>query len=388
MKPSSPIIVAGHICVDIFPKLPQTDGPFRIEPGSLVNIGPAGFSPGGAVANVGLALHRLGMSVRLMGKTGSDHFGKALLDLLREQDPTLAASMIVSKDEPTSYSIVIEPPGIDRAFMHCSGANDTLVADDFDPSLWSDARLFHFGYPPIMPAMYADHGAELVKLFRRVKSKGLITSLDMCSVDPASPAGRVNWPDILERVLPDVDLFVPSYDELAWMLGEADVMHTEDDATLAQTLDRLSSRVLSMGAGVAAIKLGDKGLYLRVDDCPILGPDWQGQELWHPCYRADVVGTTGSGDCTVAGLIAAVCQGLSPQQAVTLATAVGACSVEHASATAGVPSLDRITQRLNDGWPTHPRPTPPDGWRPHHNAPCLIGPHHLASQKAGTGETR
>jgi sugar/nucleoside kinase (ribokinase family) len=370
------IIVAGHICLDMIPQLPSAaSGRFQIEPGSLMNIGPARFSAGGAVGNVGLALHRLGVPTGLMGKVGNDPFGSALRAIMRRHDPALADAMIVSETEPTSYSIVVEPPGIDRAFMHCSGANDTLVADDFVAEGWAGARLLHFGYPPIMPSMYANDGAELVKLFERVKASGVTTSLDMCSIDPASPAGQVNWRRLLEGVLPHVDLFAPSYDELAQMLGGDCPGESADADRLAASIDGLGGQVLSMGAGAVAIKIGDKGLYLRTGDgCP-LGKGWDCRELWHPCYQVNVVGTTGSGDCTVAGLLAAICHNLSPTDALSAATAVGACGVEDASATGGVPHWSGLQERLDLGWPTRPFTKTPNRWRANHGTAALAGPH-------------
>lgn len=378
------IIVAGHICLDMIPQLPSagTAGRFQIEPGSLMNIGPARFSAGGAVGNVGLALHRLGVPTGLMGKIGNDQFGLALLAMMRNHDPALADAMIVSETEPTSYSIVVEPPGIDRAFMHCSGANDTLVADDFAEEGWAGAGLFHFGYPPIMPSMHANDGVELVKLFKRVKTSGVMTSLDMCSIDPASPAGRVNWRRLLEGVLPHVDLFTPSYNELVQMIGRDCVSESADTDQLAASLSDLGGQVLAMGAGAVAIKIGDKGLYLRTGGgCP-LGKGWNCRELWHPCYQVDVVGTTGSGDCTVAGLLAAVFHGLPPKEALSAATGVGACSVENASATGGVPDWSRLQERLNPGWPTRPFTKIPDRWRADNGEAVLVGPHDEAGNES------
>ncbi len=373
MEERPQVIVAGHICIDMIPQLPPAETRFQIEPGSLVNIGPARFSGGGAVSNVGLALHRLGIPTGLMGKVGNDQFGQALLDMIRAHDPKLAEAMIVSDDEPTSYSIVVEPPGIDRAFLHCSGANDSMIADDFDESRWAGAKLFHFGYPPIMPAISANDGAELVKLFKRVKASGLTTSLDMCHVDPASPAGKVNWHKLLEDVLPYVDLFVPSYGELAWMVGKDCADESADMSEVAKSLDQLSEKVLSMGAGVIAIKLGEKGIYLRTG-ANAFNPAWAGRELWHPCYQVKVAGTTGSGDCTVAGLLTAVLHELKPDEALSYATGVGACSVEEASATGGVPSLSELQQRLSNGWATHTFKNIPDRWRSATGKAVLVGP--------------
>jgi sugar/nucleoside kinase (ribokinase family) len=136
-------VVAGHVCLDVIPAL---KGPPDVEPGRLIDIGPAALSTGGAVANTGLALHRLGVSVRLMGKVGDDLFGRAVLDALCGHDPRLADGMMVAGGEATSYSIVISPPGVDRSFLHCPGANDRFSSDDLRYDLLRSALLFHFGY--------------------------------------------------------------------------------------------------------------------------------------------------------------------------------------------------------------------------------------------------
>lgn len=47
---------------------------------------------------------------------------------------------------------------------------------------------------------------------------GLTTSLDLVAVDPDSEAAGMDWARILERVLPYVDFFVPSIEELGYML--------------------------------------------------------------------------------------------------------------------------------------------------------------------------
>jgi len=83
-----------------------------------------------------------------MGKVGDDILGRAILDFLRRHDPRLADGMIVAAGEPSSYTIVISPPGVDRMFLHCPGANDTFGAADVAYDRLGSARLFHFGYPP------------------------------------------------------------------------------------------------------------------------------------------------------------------------------------------------------------------------------------------------
>ena len=76
-------IIAGLLCLDVIPDLSAvSEGQFqhRFQPGHLMRTGGVRSIPGGAVANTGLALHRLGIPVRLVGKIGDDLFGQVLQD--------------------------------------------------------------------------------------------------------------------------------------------------------------------------------------------------------------------------------------------------------------------------------------------------------------------
>ena len=363
---SADAVVAGHISLDLFPAL-QTS--VTLEPGRLVVVGPAVISTGGAVANTGIALHRLGVRVRLVGKVGADLFGRAVLDSLADRDGDLAADMIVSPLDATSYTIVFNPPGVDRSFLHCPGANETFSADDVRVDLLAGARVFHFGYPPLMREMYTAGGVQLRRLFERVQSAGPATSLDLCVPDPESEAGQVAWEEVLSRVLPFVDVFAPSIDELLFMLDRPAHARLQAEAgRLSAVVDRarlaeLGDLLLGMGAAVVAIKLGDQGLYLRTtketarigafcDRIGLAAEAWRGREVLAPCFEARAVaGTTGSGDCTIAGLLAALLRGEGPADAATSATAVGACSIEALDPTSAIPPWAHVAARVANGWP-------------------------------------
>lgn len=355
-------VVAGHISLDLYPAL---HGPAQLEPGRLVVVGPAAFSTGGAVANVGLALHRLGVRVRLVAKVGDDLFGGAVLDALAAHDERLREGIVVAAGEATSYTIVINPPGVDRSFLHCPGANETFSAADVPYDALAGVRVFHFGYPPLMPRMYADGGAELRATLASVQAAGVATALDLCEPDPDSDAGHVDWPGVLRGVLPYVDVFAPSVDELLFMFDRATHDRLPRDGCVIDQplLARLAGSLLAMGAAVVAIKLGDQGLYLRTGSdvggfcrrAGLVADEWHDRELLSPCFRArEVLGTTGSGDATIAGLLAAVLRGAGPAEAATIATAVGAFSVETVDPTSAVPSLDRVRERVGAGWERHP----------------------------------
>jgi sugar/nucleoside kinase (ribokinase family) len=374
-------VVAGHICVDIIPSFAAqpTDAASLIAPGKLVNIGPADIATGGAVSNTGLALHRLGIRTQLMGKIGDDLFGRAILDVLRSRDPKLAEGMIIS-DSPSSYTLVISPPGFDRSFLHCPGANDTFGVADVDIARVAGASIFHFGYPPLMQRMHANGGAELIDLFRRIKQAGVATSLDMAHVDVDASAGGVDWADLVRNVLPHVDFFLPSLDEVLFMLDRARFRAVSAAAgnqslAVAGGIDLLAGvgqELLDMGAAVVGLKLGDQGIYLRTTTDPArldragalaLDEQWRGREIVAPAFQVTVAGTTGAGDCAVAGFLAAVLRGLGPESALIAAVGAGASNVEVVDAISGVPTWDALQARIAAGWPQAPLRVALPGWQ-------------------------
>jgi sugar/nucleoside kinase (ribokinase family) len=209
--------------------------------------------------------------------------------------------------------------------------------------------------------MFADKGVQLTEIFRRVKALGLTTSLDMALPDPDSPAGRADWFAILTNTLPLVDIFLPSLDETLHMLGR----NTKPPLS-AQLLHEVSDELLAMGAKMVGLKLGEHGLYLRTAPadvlqnmgraCPTDPAAWGNYEAWQPCFQVDVVGTTGSGDATIAGFLAAFLRDMSPAEAMTTALAVGACNVEAPDALGGIRSWGETMQRIIAGWSRRDEP--------------------------------
>lgn len=365
-------VVAGHLCLDVIPDLSGTKQDqieAILKPGRLVLVGSVNYCTGGPVSNTGLALTKLGIHTQLMGKVGDDLFGHAIQDYVRAYGSDLVDAMIVDPTVHTSYTIVLNPPGVDRIFLHHPGANDTYGADDIRYDLIEGARLFHFGYPPLMRRMYENGGSDLTEIFRRAKATGVTTSLDMALPDPSSPAGRANWRDILSSVLPYVDLFLPSIEEILFMLHPATYKALCEEAggpsflpfVQPKLLSDLSHELIEFGAKIVALKLGDRGLYLRTAGLNVLeemgrarphdAAAWAQREMWAPCFQVTMIGTTGSGDATIAGLLAGLLRSLSPEDAVTAAVAVGACNVEAADALGGIRTWDETWDRVRAGWP-------------------------------------
>lgn len=368
------VIAAGHICVDLIPLFTTDAGAdlsAYLTPGRLSEVGPMPLATGGSVSNTGLNLKRLGIDTRLMGKVSDDLLGRAILEIASGYGPELVEAMIVVPNETSSYTIAISPPHIDRIFLHCPGANHTFGADDVRYDLVAQARVFHFGYPPYMGRMYADGGSEMLDMFRRAKALGVTTSLDMAMPDPAGPSGTVDWQAIMRRTMPYVDLFMPSVEEWLFMVHRqrfeeltASVGPTGMlDAIQMEDIRALGSEALNMGAKVVVLKLGERGIYMRtardLDGLGRASPSdltiWQKREMWAPPFvPGKLVGTTGAGDATIAGFIAALLRDLPPERALTIAAAVGACNVEAADALSGVRTWQETLARIDAGWPQVP----------------------------------
>jgi sugar/nucleoside kinase (ribokinase family) len=367
--PMKRAVVAGHICLDIIPAI---DHSFELEPGRLYEIGAPTIATGGAVSNTGVALHLMGVEAVLVGKVGNDSFGRSILEVLRGYGAGLADGMVVVPGAVSSYTVVVSIPGTDRIYLHCPGANDSFVSADLELSRLDGAALFHFGYPAFMAATQANGGAELVRLYQGVKQAGVTTSLDLGMPDPGAPGGRADWGAILTAVLPAVDIFMPSADELLYALDRE--RFGEGDNLGASDLSRLGARLVGMGVGVAAIKLGARGMYVRTASASRLramgpaGPhdpgDWADRELWFPIFRPErFAGATGAGDTTIAGFLAALLRGLGLLEAGRFANAVGACNVEAPDALGGIRSWDETMRRLKAGWETVPFTPTATGWR-------------------------
>jgi len=375
------VVVAGSLCLDITPGLEHFDLPGGADfftPGKVLNVGPVSLSTGGAVSNTGLCMVRLGNRVALVGKVGDDPLGKLVRDLL-DRNGGDGADLIVAEGAATSYSVIVAPGRLDRMILHSPGASDTFGADDVDCELVDRARLFHLGYPPVLARMRAAGGEELRALFERAKTGGATTSLDMSLPDPASEAGRVDWAALLAAVVPHVDLFLPSVEEILFMLDRARFEEfrrrgSEEGVYFfsGDDLHEFGSALLDLGAKVVAIKCGCRGIYLRTapalenlgraatGDCG----RWAGREFWIPAFRVDEpVNATGSGDAAIAGFLTAFLKGLGPRGALESAAAAGAANLTAADTLSGMKSWDALRAAVDGRWPTEPLDVDGKGWR-------------------------
>ena len=215
----------------------------------------------------------------------------------------------------TSTTAVLIDPSGERSFAHCVGApkllDKSVMLAKLD--LFARSRMMLIGYYSLMPNLDAD----LAEVFAAIRKTGCRTALDT--------AGDGGMMQPLDRILPNVDVYVPSYSEATHQTGET------DPRKMIDVYRRCGA------PGMLGVKLGAKGAllshaageYVEIACVPPPGP---------------VVDTTGAGDSFLAGLLTGLLKGFDANRAGRLAAAVGACCVTGLGATAGLRGFDETAR--------------------------------------------
>ena len=387
------VIAAGHLCLDMIPLFDTADSVERVgdilRPGTLVHMGPMTFGTGGSVSNVGVAMKTFGCRVGFVAKVGEDAIGRQIVEILRRSGS--AEGIRLTAGQHSSYSVVVAPPGIDRIFLHCPGANDSFTEQDLDLQLISRARLFHLGYPTLMRSLFIDHGVQTARILEAVKAAGVTTSLDISLPDPHSEAGQADWRRIYEGALPHTDIFVPSLEESFFTLHPQEYLRRKAEAEGRELLDivgpeeceSFADEYLALGCRIAVIKCGHNGWFVKTAAAEHLrglgpaapedggtqprgaGPDgpgglpggdgplpqehwlanWAARRLWCPAFRVEqIASTAGSGDSSIAGFLTALLRGLSIERSLRLANAAGALNLRALDTLSGLGSWQEVQE--------------------------------------------
>ena len=309
----SSIQVVGQLCVDLRPSLGSTG---IAAPGELAVVGPMAITLGGAVGNCGRVLAELGVDASLSACIGDDELGAMARRILGARHPDVDLAM--TPGLATSYSVVVEPEGVDRSFWHHTGANAAFVGD----CAVTATRLLHFGYPSLTPSMCADGGAPIVRLFDRAHRQGVATSLDLAFLADNSPVRHLEWAALLRTAVAAADVFCPSWDDLVSCLG---LPVDADDAYVAEWADRF----LAWGAGMVLITRGTRGSYLAVGGverlqalaaCGIDPAGWAGTRTWRvPDVVTTITTTNGAGDAYKAAFLSRLVTGDGPHDCFDVA---------------------------------------------------------------------
>ncbi len=391
------IISAGHTCLDLIPAF-TIDGEVDkltdvLVPGKMINMGKCVVVGGGPVTNAGVSIRRLGVKTELIGKIGNDDFGKQILRWYEEHEGHFEG-IKVAVGESTSYTIAICIPGIDRFYLHHCGANDTFGYDDMSFGLVQRSKLMLFGYPPWMHKLYENTGAELTKILKKTKELGTTTALDLSIPDTSGYGDKIDWKAILENWVPLTDIMVPSAEEVFYFLYKNKFLEKKAklgakesvlDYMTVKEISTLGNDLLEMGAAIAMVKCGHRGLYIRTagrDRLEKLGAakcadleNWANRDLWFPVYQEEkFVGALGSGDAAIAGFLSAFIWNHTIESCLRYANAAGSMNVTVPDGLTWNKGFDDLTRRIESGWKTKDLDIKEKGWK--HERGFWIGPNN------------
>jgi sugar/nucleoside kinase (ribokinase family) len=264
------ISVAGTLVADLMVR-PLSHWPGK---GGVASVESIDVKQGGAVANTGLALERLGVPVSACAAVGNDDLGLIIKGKVGKWASHEEVRVLPTSRTTTTIVVVAEDG--DRSFINAPGACEefSLTVHEIESQVARGSRALHVGYAMILPAF---DGQPLLRAMRRARELGSLTSLDVTYLD--SP----QWPDLLE-LLPEIDVFCPSLPEASAITGES-------------TAEGAAAGLIKAGVRkFVAVTDGPRGALVHI---PGENPEWL-QPL--PVKAID---TTGAGDAFVAGVLAA-----------------------------------------------------------------------------------
>lgn len=363
---SPDVIVAGHLCLDMFPGFTNREGESLADifrPGKLIKLDEITFAAGGVVANTGIAMQRFGFNVTFVAKVGDDIVGDILVKLFRQYGNTEGIARAAG--EASSYTVALAPRGVDRILLHFPGTNDTFASGDVDFTLVRHSPLFHFGYPAHMAATRAQGGRELARIFELARKAGAVTSMDNSLPDPNSEAARADWPAIYRNALPGVDIFTPSIEEALLTLDRDEYVRRKARHGGAELIDLLdpgeyrdtAETFLGMGCAIVGLKAGHNGWYLRTAGRERLSrierlgsfdvSCWADRELWCPAFKVtEIASATGSGDASIAAFLGSLLRGSDPVRALKMANCAGYMNLRALDAVSGLGSWEEMEAAL------------------------------------------
>ncbi len=338
------IAVAGSLVLDITPII-AFGSHLSLDGGSQAYLDQIETSIGGCVGNTGIALHRLGFPVTLIGKVGDDTFGYMVRDVISRSG--CHASIIMAEGESTSSSIILLPEDGNRIILHKKGASNMLAANEIIMAIPEGVSMLHLGYMLNLGQLWMDAENGLIPLLKEMRSSGITVSADTSSIKRGD-IDLAYHRSTLEAVLGHCDIFMPSV---------SDVCPLYPEYFACDDIPGAARHFIECGAAIVLIKDGSNGMYLQTacsDRISRIGsifrsPDqierWTDKSLWRKAPDVkDIISTTGAGDVAVAGFLAALLldSPLSAEEAVSLSTALAGISLGSRDATSLIPDISGV----------------------------------------------
>lgn len=201
--------------------------------------------PGGAPANFLATLTKYGAKTALIGKVGTDTFGKLLIGSLKSIGIE-TKGVIATEDVFTTLAFVTFDKRGNRqfAFSRKPGADTCIMFEELDLSLIDDAKIFHFGTLSLTdePARSTTY-----KAVAYAKSKGKLITYD---------------PNLRMPLWRSLEI---AKEQLLWGLSQADVVKISDEEV--EFLFGLSAKdgaeyiLRNYGVKLIFVTCGENGCY-------------------------------------------------------------------------------------------------------------------------------
>ena len=227
--------------------------------------------PGGAPCNVLALLNKMGKKTAFIGKVGKDQFGALLRDTITEAGID-ASNLMVDENVNTTLAFVHTFPDGDRefSFYRNPGADMMLTADEVNPEVVKDTKVFHFG---TLSMTHEGVREATKKAVETAKANGCLVSFDP-NLRPPLWSSLDLAKEQMEYGFGKCDILKISDNEIQFVSGKED--YDEGIAYLQETYN-IPLILLTMG------KDGSRAYYkdIRVE---------------RPGFSVKAIETTGAGD--------------------------------------------------------------------------------------------
>lgn len=260
--------------------------------------------PGGKGANQAYAVGKLGGKVAMLGRVGSDDFGRRMRENL-EQVGCDVSGILTIPDCLSGIALIFVADDGHNTIIIVPGANNRFSPEDLSRAQGNleGAALVLLQLENPMPTVVA--------AARAARRAGARVILDPA---PAAP--------LPEELFGLVDVLTPNETEAAILAG---LKPTRLDTQQAAEIAR---RLRARGTQSVIVKMGDQGCLLVED----------GEPRVFPAPRVKAVDTTAAGDVFNGGLAVALAEGADLAQACQFANACAALSVSRMGTQAATPS--------------------------------------------------
>lgn len=227
--------------------------------------------PGGAPCNVLALLNKMEKKTAFIGKVGKDQFGALLRDTITEAGID-ASNLMVDENVNTTLAFVHTFPDGDRefSFYRNPGADMMLTADEVNPEVVKDTKVFHFG---TLSMTHEGVREATKKAVETAKANGCLVSFDP-NLRPPLWSSLDLAKEQMEYGFGKCNILKISDNEIQFVSGKED--YDEGIAYLQETYN-IPLILLTMG------KDGSRAYY-------------KGMRVERPGFSVKAIETTGAGD--------------------------------------------------------------------------------------------